>query len=69
MKKILLAIALTLASSLTMATETGPWELVRVQKVFYIYICHYQRVITIDNFQFTNVTATTSYGTCTAPWY
>lgn len=68
MKKILLATALIMASSFTTAAvEKGPWELVGIQKVYYLHICHYQRAETVDTITLVNNAYTVGYGRCIAP--
>lgn len=70
MKKIILAAALIMTSSISMAmTEKGPWGLVGIKNIFTIYICHYQRIETFDTIRFTNNAYTIGYGSCVAPNY
>lgn len=70
MKKILLATALIITSSFaTAAVEKGPWELVGIQKVYVLHICHYQRAETVDTTTLVNNAYTVGYGRCVAPTF
>lgn len=70
MKKIILATALIMASSFTMAAiEKGPWTLVDIQKVYYLQICHYQRAETVNTTTLINNAYTVGFGRCIAPTF
>lgn len=70
MKKLILATALIITSSFTMAAvEKGPWELVGIQTVFNLHICHYQRAETVNTSTLVNNAYTVGYGRCLAPTF